>query len=235
MPRRRFRKSSRKKRGRRNFRRKFRKRRKSQIYRQPFGKTKCLQHRYVETSLVLASAGVGLPATHNFLANSAYDPDGTLGGHQPYGFDQMTNFYHHYTVIGCKALVKIRQNTNTTSIVMLAVDAGATAFADLVAVRTRIEAGGCKKIIINGANQVQRTRTMSIRINPNKFLGIGNPMSSSIVRGTTGGLGVGSSPTELAYLKLVVAPIEAALAGITCTITLDYTIVYSEPKIGVPS
>lgn len=234
MARRRFRRKFRRKRNTRR-RRGRRRPRKARIYRQPFGKTKCLKHRYCETNLVLASGGVALPATYNFLANSAYDPDGTLGGHQPYGFDQMTNFYHHYTVIGCRARFQVRQNTNTTTILMLAVDGSNTAFATVADVRTRLEAGGCKTLLINGANQIEKIHNMTININPNKFLGIGSPMSSSIVRGVTGGLGVGANPAELCYLKFCIAPVEAALAGVTVTVILDYTVVYSEPKTGLAS
>ncbi len=35
-------------------------------------------------------------------ANGMYDPDNSIGGHQPMGFDQWMSFYHHYEVLKSK-------------------------------------------------------------------------------------------------------------------------------------
>lgn len=51
-----------------------------------------------------------------FRANSCYDPDFTLGGHQPFYFDQWCNantFFNRYRVHGCKIIVKFTNNKTT--------------------------------------------------------------------------------------------------------------------------
>lgn len=56
--------------------------------------------RYVQQiSLDAATGGVN---TWVFRANSCFDPDFTGTGHQPLGFDQWSEFYDHYNVIGSK-------------------------------------------------------------------------------------------------------------------------------------
>lgn len=41
-----------------------------------------------------------------FRANGLFDPEVSLGGHQPRGFDQMTAIYQTYTVLGSKITVQ---------------------------------------------------------------------------------------------------------------------------------
>lgn len=51
------------------------------------------------------SQAVQLNINNNYLyqfnLNSLFDPDRTGTGHQPYGFDQLSNLYNRYRVIGC--------------------------------------------------------------------------------------------------------------------------------------
>lgn len=58
-------------------------------------------------------------------ANSAYDPDESVGGGQPMGFDQWSTFYQRYQVIGCSINVKLLSdvtNTKPTSVALTAID-----------------------------------------------------------------------------------------------------------------
>lgn len=65
-----------------------------------FPSNKIFKMRYV-TSGVL-DAGVGTISKVYFRANGPYDPEVAVGGHQPLGWDQITPFYNHYTVLGSK-------------------------------------------------------------------------------------------------------------------------------------
>lgn len=40
-----------------------------------------------------------------FSANGLYDPDVSIGGHQPFGFDQIMAFYNRYTVLSARITV----------------------------------------------------------------------------------------------------------------------------------
>lgn len=72
----------------------------------------CATLPYVVTDDSLNPAA-GTVATRVFRLNSCYDPDAAIGGHQPLGFDEMSKFYHNYTVIGCKATISF-SNTDGT-------------------------------------------------------------------------------------------------------------------------
>lgn len=85
---RRFVRRSRRRRGRRGTR----------IGRSPgFPKIMKFVHKYVDSGFL----GVGPTMLHKqFNALGMYDPDPSLGGHQPLFFDQVGLIYDHYTVIG---------------------------------------------------------------------------------------------------------------------------------------
>lgn len=63
-----------------------------------------------------------LPSTTNipykafFSACSLYDPDRSAGGHQPKYFDQMSQYYNHYTVLSAKISIRC---INTPSVPMM--------------------------------------------------------------------------------------------------------------------
>lgn len=71
-----------------------------------FVKLKYVQHMSV------AGPAIGAIVIKVFRTNSLYDPDFTLGGHQPYGFDQLMLQYNHYTVL--KSIYEI-ENLNVVN------------------------------------------------------------------------------------------------------------------------
>jgi len=59
---------------------------------------KFVKLRYVVHEPVTAPA-VNSIAVKEYRANGMYDPEFALGGHQPYGFDQLMAQYNHFTVL----------------------------------------------------------------------------------------------------------------------------------------
>lgn len=59
----------------------------------------------------ISTDGVGI-YWHNFRLNGLYDPDASLGGHQPYFYDQLTALYNKWTVTGCKVNIVGRWRTS---------------------------------------------------------------------------------------------------------------------------
>lgn len=86
----------------RKSRRMFRRKTKAMVARfSPFPNKFLARLRYCET--VSINAGVaGTPAWHIFSCTSIHDPNHTGVGHQPYGHDQISVLYNHYTVLGSK-------------------------------------------------------------------------------------------------------------------------------------
>lgn len=66
-------------------------------------RTKPIKLKYVTQITLSPSDNTAI--NREFRANSLYDPEVAVGGHQPYGFDQLSAFYQHYTVIGSKITV----------------------------------------------------------------------------------------------------------------------------------
>lgn len=63
-------------------------------------KSKIVKLKYVEE--ITLDAATGFIAYGDYCANGLYDPRLAIGGHQPYGFDQVMVNYDHYQVIGAK-------------------------------------------------------------------------------------------------------------------------------------
>ena len=65
-------------------------------YRDPFPAVEKYQLRYSQTVTIDPSQASATSAL--FRANSIYDPDKSVGGHQPYGHDVLEQIYNHYCV-----------------------------------------------------------------------------------------------------------------------------------------
>lgn len=75
-------------------------------------RTKPIKLKYVQAfTLTPDSSSVQYK---EFRANSLFDPDYSVGGHQPYGFDQLATFYQHYVVIGSKITVTPSKDADLT-------------------------------------------------------------------------------------------------------------------------
>jgi hypothetical protein len=63
-----------------------------------------VQDGYISIDAVDASVGKAV-VNHLFRLNSLYDPEFTLGGDQPFQFDQVALHFYRYQVYGAKCLV----------------------------------------------------------------------------------------------------------------------------------
>lgn len=76
-----------------------------------FPKRVIATHKYSE--IFQMTSTIGSATTHHWRANGMFDPDASLGGHQPMFYDQFTPIYGHYVIIGSKITAKIMQATST--------------------------------------------------------------------------------------------------------------------------
>lgn len=61
-------------------------------------------------TLNATSSGSAVPLIYHFRANSLYDPDLTSSGHQPRGYDELSQIYDHFCVIGSKIKVSFEND-----------------------------------------------------------------------------------------------------------------------------
>lgn len=66
----------------------------------------------------IASIGAGAIVVKEYRANGMYDPEVGVGGHQPYGFDQLMTQYYHFTVIGATFEIECQTHTDSPQIWM---------------------------------------------------------------------------------------------------------------------
>jgi len=77
-----------------------------------FPARKRLTLRYSTFEVLQYNAGAQF-AQLDFRANSLYDPEYAVGGHQPMGFDQWMKFYKNYTVLRSRIKIASSPSTNT--------------------------------------------------------------------------------------------------------------------------
>lgn len=176
------------------------------------------------TTLDLNPGVGGLAAVHVFSANGLYDPDISGVGHQPRGFDQLIALYDHFVVIAAK--VTWRFGTTNASvydqIACISVQDDNGTSNDL---RDNVERA-VSVVEIMPAGPSGNTKTLSLGVNPNAFLGRPNPMSDSTLKGS-----VAANPTEQAYFHLAVAPMQGVdAATVNSHVIIEYTAIFIEPK-----
>ena len=209
---------------RRKRRRISRRRRRRGVPRGIIPNTRLVKHRYVDNDVYLNSTSGGSPATYVFSANGMYDPDITGVGHQPLGFDEMTTLYNHFTVVGCKITYTIvSQDNGYAHIVAVKLGTDTTPTADM---ENLLENGKCRWALLPRADGGV-VKKLTLRVNPNKFLGISKPMSEDDLKGTAA-----ENPAKQAYLQLSCGPLQAQdTYGVRGQVVIEYTAVWTSPKL----
>lgn len=160
-----------------------------------------------------------------------YDPDVSIGGHQPLGFDQWMLVYDHYTVIGSKCTVQAVPIIPSTlepgffGIILDDNSSGATYTTSQQIIESK--QGGNHRIYgalgTTGKNNPKITKTFSAKKFFGKNAGIVN---SSLYRGSAS-----SNPSEEASFGIWAGTVAGNDPGnYTFLVTLEYIAVFSEPK-----
>ena len=165
-------------------------------------------------------------AGYTYRANDLYDPDVSIGGHQPHGFDQIMAFYQHFTVLGSKIKVLL-QHIGASDVGQYGVilsDTGqrvaaATSITDLLESEKR------SKVFQYGMNNFQDTRFRGIvlKFSAKKFFKNKNVKTDEQFQGNTTG-----SPTELAYYEIFAASCAGTDPGaLHLLVQIDYIALFS--------
>lgn len=163
-------------------------------------------------------------ATHVFSCNGLFDPDISGVGHQPRGFDQLMALYDHFVGLGAKIRIHAGNADNTSAMVVgVAVLDTSTASTS---VDYYMESGYVKTMIVKGGNE--GAGTLSLAVNPNKFLGRSHPLSDSQLKGNTS-----ANPAEGAFFHVFAySPDTAIDAGdVNLSVDINYQVALIEPKI----
>lgn len=167
---------------------------------------------------------------YKFRANGCYDPDITSTGHQPIGWDQWTQFYNHYVVVGSKITTWItagNDNNNSDGVCVFShLDDDSVIPSDL---STLLEQGKVKYKICPGNMQTQRAIKLTQFYSPTKYFNI-DSIKDNLPRL---GASVAADPTEQAAFVIGiqgVMPSGTYGGRLQVLVQIDYIVEFSEPK-----
>lgn len=190
----------------------------------PLGTSRKVIHRYVEENVDLNPGLAGIPAEYFFSANGLYDPNITGVGHQPVAFDEMVNFFDHYTVIYSQINVWANNiDTGISQFFGVKIDDDTTAAGSI----TRfVENGNCKWKQLGVTAAGNSSALISMETNVSKFMGRPSIMSEDDLRGDSA-----ANPNDQCYWHLMAAPNVAQDSNIVrCLVEITYVAVWTEPR-----
>lgn len=182
---------------------------------------------------VTFDAGIGTKSYTSWRATSAFDPYVPLGGHQPLGFDNWTQFYNHYTILGAKATAHYSVPSDLASDAVIAVgklsDEETWAPTD---VNTLIEQNKTKYTFLTARGGSNSTGNITVYYSPRKMFGLSKVSDEHDLRGQTGNAGTGSDPTENAYFHFGLAGMNPSdnPVAVNCRVIIEYRIKFTERK-----
>lgn len=204
------------------YRRK-RRRKSRRIPRGLFAKTTKMAFRYVDTITLNPDFGSNM-AYHTFSCNGLYDPDITGTGHQPRGFDQYMQFYHHITCIGARIKCTfVSTQTGNAGQMYAGITQGANATPGIININTVIEKKSFKVATILGT----KPTVMRSSVNMSKALG------QKVLQEDANAGSVSANPTEQWYFHIMGGTNESGVTDpgpMRVLVEIDYICVLHEPK-----
>lgn len=192
-----------------------------------FPSNKVVKLRYC-TNATIDATGTFTPIF--FRANSPYDPTAALGGHQPLGFDQWSQFYNHYVVLGSKITWQITSgagaNNNDATLAFCYLTDDQTIGTDATLL---MEQGKIKYKLLPGNMQIGSAFKLVNKYSAKRFYNIVD------VKDNLDRIGAPTStnPTEEAYFALGFQGVDSAdnyAGNWNILVTIDYIVSFSEPK-----
>lgn len=198
------------------------------LIRSGFPKTTLVRMKYVDNTEL--NPTVGAIASFTYRANSIYDPQTTIGGHQPLGYDQWSAFYNHYVVIGSKIRATFASKTSSPAtdgfnIIGINLQDDITYTADLFHM---MEQGLTKYNKQSVHTNAQKVRSVTKGYSAKKFFNISNVLSGAGRYGAS----IGSNPTEEAFFVVFVGNVNSVIdpEPVTVLVEIEYLVVWREPK-----
>lgn len=174
------------------------------------------------SSQLTAQVTLGTLYTHVFSANGMYDPDITLTGHQPRGFDQMMTLYDHYVVTASTLkITAINQGTEGVIVGITPVDV-TTARSSLL---EYLEDRKSKWMTLGAASGGVSNKTLTYMINIGSFLGR-KPFAEDDLKGSAS-----ANPLDGVFFHVWIANLYGvADTNVAFAPLLDYKACCIEPK-----
>jgi hypothetical protein len=178
---------------------------------------------YAASSVITGTATAN---AYVFSANGIFDPDISGTGGQPMGFDQMMQFYNHYTVIRSRIRVLFTNTSATLTPSVAVVVSGSSTV--LTSIEQLVENGDLSLAQLGFAGQQGSMARLTRSAVAARFQGIDDVMDDPNMRGD-----VVSNPTEQFYFHLATwNPYTSAQVTSNFQVVIEYETMFHEPRKG---
>lgn len=176
--------------------------------------------KYSDTIRLESTAGA--IKNHQFILNGLYDTDFTGVGHQPMYFDQLMGIYNHYTVVGCKLVVRYQaydENIVPVKVGLWQNDDTTITPADF---NSAVEQSKGQQELVGNGGEGQKTLTMKWSAKQT----FGPPMANTLLRGSAS-----ANPTEQSVGVITVQSADVITTTQTIVqVELEFITVFTELK-----
>lgn len=169
-----------------------------------------------------------VPAKHTFRLNSTFDPNETAAGHQPKGRDNMAGIYGHYTVLGCKWKVILRNDSGISQLCGIYITTDSTLGSNFDSLREVMETPSRynKKIYLGATGDVNEAdrRTLKGYVGMKRFMTPGGGSFGEQFESL-----IGAEPTIIVRLHVWSMDSDgsaSASSAVLCNVLLKYYVVY---------
>lgn len=182
------------------------------------------KHKYTENFTLTSSTTT---AHYHFCANGMYDPNITGTGHQPMYFDQLSEIYNHYHVIGSQCKFTVVPVGTTAQVPYRVItwinddttNPGTNALEEQKGAQTRLCQGG-----LNPDKLFFKQNWSAKRY-------FGNVMANDSLKGTTS-----TNPSEISVFHIALRPLdEVTSVSVYVRVEITYIAIWNELKDAVAS
>lgn len=180
------------------------------------------------TGIELSPGTLGTLGYHLFRANSCHDPDHTGTGHQPMSWDEYSELYNHYVVLGSKITVQFTsQAASTLSPPVVGIFISDDTTHSTSGITTLIEQNRCRYRML-AHSYYQKPTTMVSRFSTKKFFNVTDVKDNLDRLGAP----IGSNPSEEGYFVVFCGDSNEGedISGVYGLVTIEYIVAFSEPK-----
>lgn len=172
------------------------------------------------------SAAAGAPASFSLYANSCYDPVVAVGGHQPFGFDQLIALYKTYRVSYSTVQCRFSNSgsNNAAHICQVLYDNDNTVDTNMNTRLERTKGLGSKLLLTNSNN----TQVVTSKASTAHFFKVKDISDDHQLSGTSA-----TSPTKPMYAHIIVQCADNASAttnAVLCEVLLTQWVTFFDPE-----
>lgn len=169
--------------------------------------------------------GSGLGAGYIFSANGLFDPNITGGGHQPVGFDELSEIYTEYVVVGSTITLRAVNQNAGYGLLTLSLYRSAATIANI---DLSIENGNCVTTTVGPTGSGQEIKSLNYYCDMNK-----ESLHKDITQEESFAGTQNANPAEGRFYVITLAPFDNAadLGAMNFRVEINYDVIWRDRGI----